>query len=91
MEYIKGTKPNKKRSYEWAYLIGYVLILHVLFLFLYKDTFKNSYNKKLFIYQFNLIKYILCILETVVIGYMTLKKVNCSRLTETAMKSMVTL
>lgn len=52
------------KKYNIICLVVYVVIVHILFLFFFRNTFLTSYNGLLFQYNFNSEKYIICIVET---------------------------
>ena len=76
----------EKRSYRYlALVLVYALLLHILNIVYFKNTFLYSSRGQLFIYNFNSVKYIFCIFETVIISHYTVKKVECDDLTEMIM------
>lgn len=57
-------------------ILGYVFIIHMLFIKYYETTFELSYNGDLYVFSFNTSKYLFCAIETVFfikIIYKTLK------------------
>ncbi len=81
---VKDNTKKSKIGIKIA-LFWYVVFLHILFVIYYKDIFRYNYNGLLFIYDFNLLKYLFCILETVIIALVTLKKADREFMSDTIM------
>ncbi len=77
---IKFEKEN--RSIRKLILL-YILLVHLLYLHYFKETFLTSYNSLLFQYKFSLEKYIFCLFETLCIYCYTIDKIKLQRMTET--------
>lgn len=81
---IKDNTNKSKIGIKIA-LFWYVVFLHILFVIYYKDIFVYNYNGLLFIYNFNPLKYLLCIVETVIMCYVTQRKVDRTSMSDTVM------
>jgi hypothetical protein len=72
-------------------LLGYIAILHFLMLTQYETTFKTSNGGYLFVYDFVLVNYVLCLIETAIMFVATIKKFDTERLTEKTMLILLVL
>lgn len=63
-------------------VLAYIIILHILYLNYYENIFRTSYNGKLFIYSFDIAKYIFCIFQTAILYRLVLNKILRVELTE---------
>lgn len=65
------------------FILLYIMLVHLLYLHYFKDTFLTSYNGLLFQYKFNREKYVFCLFETICIYFCTIDKIKIQRMTET--------
>ncbi len=64
-------------------ILLYIMLVHLLYLHYFKDTFLTSYYGLLFQYKFNGEKYMFCLFETICIYFCTIDKIKIQRMTET--------
>lgn len=76
---------NKEKAIQILMIVGFTVIIHILYLNFYKDVFRMSYNRKMFIYSFNPAKYCFCIAESLLIIFFINKKVKKDTLTDMAL------
>lgn len=79
-KYIRFEKEN--RGVQILILL-YIVLVHLLYLYYFKNVFLTSYNGLLFQYKFNLKKYIFCLFETICIYFCIINKIKIKRMTET--------
>lgn len=63
-------------------VLAYIIILHILYLNYYENIFITSYNGRLFVFSFDVAKYIFCIFQTLILYRLVLNKILRVELTE---------
>ena len=73
---------SRKNIKNYLFIAAYVVMIYMLMIKVYGETFRDSYYGLLFVHSFNARKLILAIAETAVMLSLTVRKISSDRLSE---------